>query len=82
MKAKQKIKNPYELNYRLKGKLGNWGNWISGKGEFDEIKTVQSQIKTIRMAHRCPIEIEFKIDGSLLDYSGKEIGKTIVYETR
>jgi len=82
MKGKQKIKNPYELNYRLRDKRGNWGNWISGKGEFESIQVVQNQIKNIRINHFCAIEVQFKKDGLLLDYSGNVTGKTIIYETR
>ena len=82
MKRKQKIKNPYHLNFRKKDKNGVWGSWVFGIGEWESLELAQKQIKNIRQSCFAPLEVQFIKDGMLLDYNGNEIGKSIIYETK
>jgi len=82
MKRKQRIKNEYQLNFRKKDKNGIWGDWCYGSGQWESLELVQKQIKTIRQACFSPLEVQFIKDKMLLDYNGKEIGKSIIYETK
>jgi hypothetical protein len=75
------IKNPFTLKRRFFTKDGKPKEWeCEGTGEFTDIETVQRSIHVLKRNHpNHEIEIEFKKDGKLLGFDGKEIGKPIYY---
>ena len=77
-----KPKHDYLLNYRVKEKSGNWGNWRIAFGQWIGIEHIQAQIKMLIRAYPRDIEIEFKMDGRLLDHNGDEIGKSMIFKKR
>jgi hypothetical protein len=81
MASKQK-KTDYSLKRRFFSETGNPHEWIDfGKGEFTDLETVQSQIKTLASQSR-KVEIEFIREGKLRDYQGNETGKTMIFDKR
>lgn len=82
MAKKPKILHDYSLNYRVKEKNGQWSNWRIAFGQWIGIEQVQNQIKMLLRSYSRDIQIEFKKDGKLLDYNGKEIGRSMLFEKR
>ena len=81
--AKKIQKFDYELSYRVRSRVGIWGNWNKGFGQWIDLELVQRQIKMICQGNQGrSVEIKFQKDGKLLDYYGNESKKTILYEAR
>ena len=81
--AKKIQKFDYELSDRVRSKVGIWGNWNKGFGQWIDLELVQRQIKMICQGNQGrSVEIKFQKDGKLLDYYGNESNKTILYEAR
>lgn len=77
-----KPKYDYSINYRVKEKSGQWGNWRIAFGEWIGIEQVQNQIKMLVKAYPRTIEIKFEKDGVLLDHKGEYLGESMIFEKR
>ncbi len=77
-----KHKLDYSLRYRVKEKNYQWGEWRIAYGQWMGIGTVQNQIKILARAYPRDIEVEFEKDKKLLNWEGKEIGKSMIFEKR
>lgn len=77
-----KSKLDYSLRYRVKIKNGQWGEWRIAYSQWMGITTVQNQIKILARAYPRDIEVEFEKDKKLLNWEGKEIGKSMIFEKR
>jgi len=75
------LSDSYTLSVRLMKRNGQWGEWMMrGEGQWLGLEHVQGQIRMLKKAYNRTMEILFEKDGKLLDYTGKEIGKSILYE--
>jgi hypothetical protein len=72
-------KPDYSLEMRYKLSSGEWSEWIKkGKGMFQTIEIVQSQIRIIVAPHKGnDIEVKFEYKGYLYDFLGKFSGEVI-----
>lgn len=63
----------YSLEMRYKLPSGEWSEWIKkGKGMFQTIEIVQSQIRIIVAPHKGnDIEVRFEYKGVLCDFLGR-----------
>ncbi|MEY3419853.1 MAG: hypothetical protein RIR48_133 [Bacteroidota bacterium] len=79
--AKQlpKDKPDYSLAIRYMRRDGKWSEWINkGYGKFLTIEVVQLQMRMLASAYpNHEKQIEFKWNGKLCDFNGKETGKLI-----
>ena len=72
-------KPDYSLEIRYRKSNNEWSEWSpKGKGTFQDIKIVQSQIRMLA----CPYknrekEIRFILFGSFCDFEGNPTGKVI-----
>jgi hypothetical protein len=73
-KQRQTIKNPYTLSHRVRAKNGEWGNWITGTGEWIGMGHVQNQIKMLKRSRKSrEMEFKLKYDGKFLNQKGEQI---------
>lgn len=72
-------KPDYSLEIRYRKSNNEWSEWSSkGKGTFQDIKIVQSQIRLLASPYtNREKEIRFILHGSLCDFEGKPTGKVI-----
>jgi hypothetical protein len=69
----------YSLAIRYRKRDGQWSEWVyKGMGQFESIKLVQIQIRSLASVYpNHEKQIEFKWNGKLCDWTGKETGKVI-----
>jgi hypothetical protein len=74
-----KSKPDYSLEIRYRLSNGEWSKWINkGKGTFQSIELVQSQIRLLASAyHGREKEPRFEWNGWLCDYAGLPTGEVI-----
>lgn len=82
---KQKVfQKPYTLRRRFFNQQGQPRDWeCFGTGEFTSIQDVQKQIRLLKANYsNRTVEVEFSMNGKLLDFNGMETGGTIIYKRR
>jgi hypothetical protein len=72
-------KPDYSLAIRYRKRDGQWSAWMDkGMGKFESIELVQTQIRVLASVYpNHEKQIEFKWNGKLCDWTGKETGKVI-----
>ena len=72
-------KPDYSLEIRYKKSNNEWSEWSpKGKGTFQDIKIVQSQIRLLASPYtNREKEIRFILFGSFCDFEGNPTGKVI-----
>jgi hypothetical protein len=77
-KIKFKVQNPYQIKYRYRDRVGNFGTEVSIEGQFLDWETVQRQVQNIiRSKKHRDIEIKIIKDGKLYDPFGNQINEPI-----
>jgi len=81
VKKKEIFHSDYSLAVRIRLRNGSWGAWSDrGYGQWIGLEHVQAQIMMLRKSYSRDMQIEFKKDSQLLDYSGNVTEKPIYYE--